>query len=131
LLDKAGTELLGKWCQTPAQLSKIVGVILGAKKQVSQQLQSLGYRDVLDFDSGYQQGKGNQDLKHQLTLTLQKYFNAIRRAEDDPSRTPIRNHQQYLYRTMVNFFDYYANECLQMTKRSKLLSKAETKACFV
>ncbi|MCH3906355.1 MAG: replication initiator protein A [Lactobacillus sp.] len=112
LLDQAGTELLGKWCQTPAQLSRLVGVILGAKKQVATQLQELGKEAVLEFDSPYA-GEQGKDLKHQLTLTLQKYFNAIRRAEDDPNRQPIRNHQQYLYRTMVNFFDCYANEQLQ------------------
>lgn len=119
ILNEEGTRLLGQWCQTPAQLHHLVGIILGAKKRVQVQLQALGQADLLDFDDPYQATGSNQELQIGLTMTLHKFFNAVRRAEDDPGARPIANQEAYLAQAMVNFFDRYANEKLLERRRDQ------------
>lgn len=113
ILNKKGTYLLAKWCQTPAQRSKLVGIILTAKKKAQEELRPWKQEAVLDFDDPYVGNGENHELKQLITLTLQRYFNAIREGEDVPGKQPIRNHESYLFTTMMNMFSNYAQKQIQ------------------
>lgn len=93
-LDVQSLNLLQLWCQTPEQLSRIIGIILGAKKQVEQQYATYGVHFILEDD----------ELQVVLRLTLQRYFNAIRREDKI-----IKNYSGYLFSTLTNMFSNFWN----------------------
>ena len=106
ILNHDATAFLGAWCKTPRQMYQVVGIILNAKKAVEKDMQKQrpndNETDILSIS------KGNSELKNLISLTLKRYFNAIKVREENGN--PIRDYEGYLYRTMQNMFWWYVNK---------------------
>ncbi|MCI1290184.1 MAG: hypothetical protein LKG31_01135 [Lactobacillus sp.] len=77
-------------------------------------MEQIGRAEILEFDSPYAEQGSAQTLKFAITAALHKFFNAVRQAEDDPHKTPIRQQEKYLYTVMLNAFHQYAHQQLQL-----------------
>ena len=94
-LEPEAVQLLSFWCRTPQQMRRFIGIILNAKYAVEKEHKDLGVWILLD----------DPDLKHLMTKTLRRYFNALRSNEKH-----IKNVENYLYGTMQNLFGVWWNQ---------------------
>nr|WP_013650703.1 replication initiator protein A [Tetragenococcus halophilus]BAJ84512.1 plasmid replication initiation protein [Tetragenococcus halophilus] len=94
-LNQESIDLLGKWCNTPKELHRFIGIILNARKDTEKEKQ---VHFFLDHDT-YQQ---------QMTNTIRRFFNAIRK-DDHTIHTTTEN---YLYGTFKHLFADIANDIL-------------------
>ncbi len=106
ILNHDATAFLASWCKNPAQMYKLVGIILNAKKSVEKEMLKQRPKDsdldLLVID------KENSDLRDLISLTIKRYFNAIKVGEEKGK--PIKDYEGYLYRTMENMFWSYVNK---------------------
>ncbi|GAW63336.1 replication initiator protein A [Ligilactobacillus acidipiscis] len=93
-LEPEAIQLLSFWVRTPQQMRKVIGIILNARRDMEKEHQNIGMHFLLD----------DEELQHRLTLSLRRYFNAIRSNEKN-----VKNYENYLYGTMRNMFGDYWN----------------------
>lgn len=86
--------LLSKWCNTPQQVHKFIGIILNAKRVVEKDPRGTGEIFILD----------EPELQALLLDTIRRYFNVIR-----SGKTKINNYDDYLFATMKNMFQVHWN----------------------
>ncbi|WP_301052023.1 replication initiator protein A [Lactobacillus hominis] len=106
ILNHDATAFLASWCKTPAQMYKLIGIILNAKKSVEKEMLKQRPKDsnlsLLVIDNE------NSELRDLISLTVKRYFNAIKVGEE--TGKPIKDYEGYLYRTMENMFWSYVNK---------------------
>ncbi|MCO8296232.1 replication initiator protein A [Tetragenococcus halophilus] len=86
-LNQESIDLLGKWCNTPKELHRFIGIILNARKDTEKEKQVHFFLD-------------NDTYQQQMTNTIRRFFNAIRK-DDHTIHTTTEN---YLYGTFKHLF---------------------------
>ncbi|SYW13882.1 Replication initiator protein A (fragment) [Oenococcus oeni] len=99
-LEPATIKLLSLWVNTPKQMHDYIGIIFNAKKFAQQDIEhQLGKPVTIILDD-------EEELQHDITAALRRAFNALREKFDKHEKVNVDN---YLYKTMVNTFEYWYN----------------------
>lgn len=100
------------WCNTPAQIERIIQIILNAKNSTAKEMIDQGFSLQSTM-----LGLEGEALQQEVTTWLRSYFNKIRASEQNPKKR-IKNAENYLYRTMYNGFTKFAHTQLQAQNRA-------------
>ncbi len=129
ILNSKALNLLAMWVRTPQELNRVVRIILNARNSVLTQLDKKGVKNaeyILRIDGNQQQdpeelkalkelGIGTDKLQNEITNTLRRVLNAMRRMSDNGTDF---NTENYLFGAFKRMFADYAEKVIE--KREKL-----------
>lgn len=132
ILNSKALNLLAMWVRTPQELNRVVRIILNARNSVLTQLDKKGVKNaeyILRIDGNQQQdpeelkalkelGIGTDKLQNEITNTLRRVLNAMRRMSDNGTDF---NTENYLFGAFKRMFADYAEKVIE--KREKLQSE--------
>ena len=132
ILNSKALNLLAMWVRTPQELNRVVRIILNARDSVLTQLDKKGVKNaeyILRIDGNQQQdpeelkalkelGIGTDKLQNEITNTLRRVLNAMRRMSDNGTDF---NTENYLFGAFKRMFADYAEKVIE--KREKLQSE--------
>ncbi|KAL3951532.1 plasmid replication initiation protein [Lactobacillus hilgardii] len=99
-LEPETIKLLSLWVNTPKQMHDYIGIIFNAKKTAEKEIKrQLGKPITIILDD-------EKDLQYDITAGLRRAFNVLRKKFDNHEKVNANN---YLYKTMVNTFEYWYN----------------------
>lgn len=132
ILNSKALNLLAMWVRTPQELNRVVRIILNARNSVLTRLDKRGVKNaeyILRIDGNQQQdpeelkalkelGIGTDKLQNEITNTLRRVLNAMRRMSDNGTDF---NTENYLFGAFKRMFADYAEKVIE--KREKLQSE--------
>lgn len=129
ILNSKALNLLAMWVRTPQELNRVVRIILNARNSVLTQLDKKGVKNakyILRIDGNQPRdpeelkalkelGIETDKLQNEITNTLRRVLNAMRRMSDNGTDF---NTENYLFGAFKRMFADYAEKVIE--KREKL-----------
>ncbi|PIB46011.1 hypothetical protein AOA57_22750 [Pseudomonas sp. 2588-5] len=129
ILNSKALNLLAMWVRTPQELNRVVRIILNARNSVLTQLDKKGVKNakyILRIDGNQPRdpeelkalkelGIETEKLQNEITNTLRRALNAMRRMSDNGTDF---NTENYLFGAFKRMFADYAEKVIE--KREKL-----------
>ena len=136
ILNKEGMDILSLWCRTPSQLYRSIQIILNAKRSAINELEKMGMSNakyILNIDGNQKLTDRDREvfkelgidinrLPNEITFTLRKILNSIRRKSDygkkiDPEnymfiafKTSFKEYAETIQREMDYFNNWHDND---------------------